>query len=471
MAETDADRLVGWKEIADYIGREPRTAQRWHDERGMPVRRVPGRRGGVFALRAELDAWFNSQEPAEGKVSNGRDDSDPPRVAQPPGVRANATKPRQRRWLLVGAGAAVLVLALGISLSLITRATVLSPDPQSPPVEFQLSGQTLTGLDSHGTIVWSAELPDSRFGSVAGAGLHSVIQQAQAVDLNGDGRIEVIARVYYQDMASEGRPFVDSEVFAFASDGSLLWRYRPELSFTFSGSEFAGPWYPGTMRACPGDEVVWAAFAHRTWWPSFLVSIGPGAAERLAFVNAGHINAVRTIQRASRKIVLAGGINNEQMLPALAAFEADGPPVTSPQTPGSPFECDDCPEGRPLKYLLFPRTDVNVALGKPFVSVTAIDRPDDGGIIEVDVRETSRSLRMVYRLSLDLEPLSVGFSDYYWVVHRELSEAGQIAHSAEDCPERHDGVVVRIWEPETGWRDERVPPTFPSKGAPDPADR
>jgi TolB-like protein/Tfp pilus assembly protein PilF len=57
-------RLDSWKEIADYLGRDVRTAIRWETERGMPVRRVPGQKGhGVFALREEIDAWLNSGPP------------------------------------------------------------------------------------------------------------------------------------------------------------------------------------------------------------------------------------------------------------------------------------------------------------------------------------------------------------------------------------------------------------------------
>jgi len=59
MAPDPVARLDGWKAVADYLGRDVRTAQRWRDERGMPMHRVPGHKGGtVFAERAELDAWL-----------------------------------------------------------------------------------------------------------------------------------------------------------------------------------------------------------------------------------------------------------------------------------------------------------------------------------------------------------------------------------------------------------------------------
>jgi Tfp pilus assembly protein PilF len=54
----NADRLDSWKEIASYLRRGLRTAQRWERDAGLPVRRVAGNAGAVYAFRAELDAWW-----------------------------------------------------------------------------------------------------------------------------------------------------------------------------------------------------------------------------------------------------------------------------------------------------------------------------------------------------------------------------------------------------------------------------
>ena len=65
MAEIDANhtqagRLDSWKSIAGFFGRDERTVKRWERERGLPVRRMPGRRGGVYAYAAELTGWMQS---------------------------------------------------------------------------------------------------------------------------------------------------------------------------------------------------------------------------------------------------------------------------------------------------------------------------------------------------------------------------------------------------------------------------
>ena len=55
--------LASWKEIAAHFGCDVRTARRWEQQRGLPVHRAPGKKGGmVFAHVAELNAWLESSE-------------------------------------------------------------------------------------------------------------------------------------------------------------------------------------------------------------------------------------------------------------------------------------------------------------------------------------------------------------------------------------------------------------------------
>ena len=58
-------RLDSWKEIAQYLGREVRTVQRWERDQALPVHRhVHRARSSVYAFTAELDVWWTSRAPA-----------------------------------------------------------------------------------------------------------------------------------------------------------------------------------------------------------------------------------------------------------------------------------------------------------------------------------------------------------------------------------------------------------------------
>lgn len=58
-------RLDSWKEIAAFFGRDERTVHRWEKERGLPVHRLPGAKGRVYAFSDELSAWLAAPKNAD----------------------------------------------------------------------------------------------------------------------------------------------------------------------------------------------------------------------------------------------------------------------------------------------------------------------------------------------------------------------------------------------------------------------
>jgi hypothetical protein len=55
------DRLDSWKEIAAYLRRSVRCAQRWEKNEGLPILRHRHARGAtVYAYRLELDDWWKN---------------------------------------------------------------------------------------------------------------------------------------------------------------------------------------------------------------------------------------------------------------------------------------------------------------------------------------------------------------------------------------------------------------------------
>jgi Tol biopolymer transport system component len=63
----DGRRLHSWKEISAYLGRDPRTAQRWEKFERLPVHRQVHGEGGwgsVYAFTSEIDAWRQSRSRA-----------------------------------------------------------------------------------------------------------------------------------------------------------------------------------------------------------------------------------------------------------------------------------------------------------------------------------------------------------------------------------------------------------------------
>ncbi|MBI4892589.1 MAG: PD40 domain-containing protein [Acidobacteria bacterium] len=76
--------LDSWKEIAVYLGRDVSTVQRWEHSRGLPVRRIQGgKRGAVYALKSELDAWKYQDGRGRGTGENCSPDHSPSRSPLP----------------------------------------------------------------------------------------------------------------------------------------------------------------------------------------------------------------------------------------------------------------------------------------------------------------------------------------------------------------------------------------------------
>lgn len=94
-----SERLDSWKEIAAYLNRDVTTVQRWERKEGMPVyRHVHDKRGSVYALPEELNAWQGNRRPQADETGEIED------VAH---VRAAP------RWLVPAAILSIALAAVG----------------------------------------------------------------------------------------------------------------------------------------------------------------------------------------------------------------------------------------------------------------------------------------------------------------------------------------------------------------------
>src|ERR1700745_1921541 len=55
--------LTSWKDVAAYLGKTTRTAQRWERDLGLPIHRPVNKPAGVIlADPDEIDAWINARK-------------------------------------------------------------------------------------------------------------------------------------------------------------------------------------------------------------------------------------------------------------------------------------------------------------------------------------------------------------------------------------------------------------------------
>jgi TolB-like protein/Tfp pilus assembly protein PilF len=103
-------RLDSWKEIATYVKRDISTVQRWEKREGMPIHRhVHDKRGSVYALSSELDAWLLGRRQRLEEEEKGRRAEAP---VDTEGDHEPSGTPWARRRLALGGVVLVALLAV-----------------------------------------------------------------------------------------------------------------------------------------------------------------------------------------------------------------------------------------------------------------------------------------------------------------------------------------------------------------------
>jgi tetratricopeptide (TPR) repeat protein len=140
-------RLDSWKEIASFFDRDERTVRRWEKERELPVRRLPGMRGGVYAYTDDLSQWMNaSMQPgtptvvtveAESAISavatsaavmvSQSEAASSATISGSPAISSETSSRHTRaitRWVI---GICVLVVAFVVTLAALRRQRAVAP--------------------------------------------------------------------------------------------------------------------------------------------------------------------------------------------------------------------------------------------------------------------------------------------------------------------------------------------------------
>jgi tetratricopeptide (TPR) repeat protein len=148
-------RLDSWKEIAAFFRRDTRTVRRWEQTRRLPVHRVPGRRGYVFAYVEELNQWLRSADAkaAEEEASIDSLASEEPadferEVARASEVPAHVSSSPSRFRFATLAGVLLLILLAGFAVARklnrqrsVAAGSIVSPADLSESAKLTLRGR------------------------------------------------------------------------------------------------------------------------------------------------------------------------------------------------------------------------------------------------------------------------------------------------------------------------------------------
>lgn len=451
--------LTGWKMIAAHLGVSVREAQSWEKDDGMPVHRMPGKKSRVWADRTELDTW-KQQILARGKpadlVSSASDQPASPAIQGEAGKNTEGESVQRfsRRRLLGGLVGATIAAGSG-------AAWIISRPISSGPARVEQTGNSLCAWDDIGRLIWKHTFSENLRDVSTDSNLFPH-RSIQLVDLLGTGKKQVLfVASVYEDSSGAGSSYHE-ELCCFSPIGQLLWRYKPAISVTLGDTRFSGPWNITDMLALPGapSSPVWITLAHRQWRPGILLAISPRGEAAIKFVNSGHLYAVAFIPASHGGHIMVGGVNNEYAAAAVAILGDGASPSSSPQTPGSRFECVGGPKGKPERYFLFPPTELNFADNQPYSKVVLI--AGISGQVEITTGEVVglRSTPLataIYSLSATAEIDTVAFDDGFAVQHRRFEELGKLHHTLDQCPVLSGPKQVRRWDEKSSWVTLDIP--------------
>lgn len=427
--QNGSERLDSWKAIAAYLNRDERTVRRWGRDLGLPVRRVPGGRGtSVFAYAAEIDAWLNAARPSEPPATGAVADTD----------RGAPAPPRSRRlWLPLAAAVSLL-----IAMAVVWR--VVDSSATERVLHVELTPSALVAFDAANVELWRHAFPADERAVLFG-------DRAGSFDMLGGSDPAVFAAVPNRFRRSDDG-ILDGQLLWLTPRGVLQRVFSFDDRLTFGAGQYGAPWaitgFVVEQRA--NARRVAVAAHHYTWWPSMVTVLDQEWRRQGTFVNPGWIEWVQWV--SADRLVIAG-FSEAYDGGMLALLNADAVDGQAPADAESAFHCAACGPGRPLRYIVMPRSEVNRASASRF-NRARLQREGDRLVartIEVP-QDEGDAADALYEFTPSLELIRASFSTRYWDVHRELEQQGKLDHTREQCADRAGPRDIRVWEPATGWR-------------------
>jgi hypothetical protein len=274
----------------------------------------------------------------------------------------------------------------------------------------------------------------------------------QIVDLDGNGERGVLVTVQFLNSS------IPDTLFYFCSEGKLTWQLEadPPLQDR-AGRAFDRAWAFKHVVTTPSSDgcVVWAALGNHAGWAGCVLRIDSHGSAAVHFANAGYVERLCPVTLQTDNFIIACGENNDFDDAFVALLGVDDPPACSIPGERLVYRFANAPTGTPRVYILFPKSELIRARKKPYGHAMRIAQHLDGIIVDVETGEEGAYFR--YHFSKSLESRYIFPSGSHEFVHQSLEKSGVIAHPWLNCPELQAPLILRTWEPDSGWYDQPIP--------------
>jgi len=424
------ERLDSWKAIAAYLGRDEGTLRRWERTRGLPIRRLPGRKGGsVYAYTSEIDAWLQADPPESGPEA-ADDPTTPPDL--PP-----ATEPAALSRPSIWVAAPATLIAAFVAGWLLTRPAI-----SADALRLELTDTAVTGRDANGRAQWTHQLGEE-FRHIV-----SDVSESSRLVHGARPRAYVATAIRFRrsdNFVAGGR------LMAFDLDGTPRWRFEFDDDLNIGGQSFGAPWGVTAFAVDDGgtERRIAVAAHHYTWSASMVTILDDEGRRKGTYVNDGWLEQVLWL--APDRLAVGGFHEsmNGGMVAVIDPASLDG------QTPESDpaHRCLNCGGGRPLRVAVMPRTELNLVTGARFNRARLVHGQNQLVVRTVEVPASDQPpAEAIYEFTPGLDPLRASFSARYWELHDQLYASRRLDHDRASCPDRDGPPPIHVWTPESGWR-------------------
>jgi hypothetical protein len=193
---------------------------------------------------------------------------------------------------------------------------------------------------------------------------------------------------------------------------------------------------------------------HNYEFPSVLWKLDRYGKLRGEYWSNGHISDVKEGRYKGRRVMLVGAMDNERVTTSLAVLDYENPSGFAPSE-DSKYRCENCPNGEPLAFLLFPQTEMSREFKtRPIMSQM---RVQTDGTVTITVLQTVQELRgqpagsgadVWYTLDERLQLVEAETGDTYRRLHSQPELMGRLKHGyGPKCEEQI--FPLRFWKGKT----------------------
>jgi hypothetical protein len=407
-----AAEFTSWKEIANYLNVSVRTAQHWEAKQGLPVRRLPGGRGRVLAIAAELDAWKQSG----------------------PGPQ-NSTGSRvwwRSRWMLATIFALLLLGCAGVVAWVLLRPGV--------PAHWRIARDSFVVRDDRGVELWRHTF-DRELSSFS---THPDLEAnvVRIVDVDDDGAVEVLFGVRPSCTDCPGQ----QKVYCFSAAGAVKWTFDTGREVkTETGQVIPNSFAITSVVVGPlgrgGRKAVLVISVHNSEEFSQVCLLSPTGERTQEYWHAGHVGnmpdavAIGDPGGAGSNLLFLSGISNPRRAATLVVL--DPAAMSGASWEDAPRDrLEGFPTAKETVRIFFPRSRANLASGSLYNRGRQITLR--AGFIGVETQENWANDNASINYSIkpsDFTVYQVGFADSFRMFQARLRTEGKIRQEFQESEE------------------------------------